>query len=363
MIVTAPARRRGRDGRSPGVVALALAAAFLALAAALTSTPAAAAAPGLVPRAFAESDDIARRVEAPGKDALHRVQIVANLRAEAPAATTVLLLGGSSARESTVDDGSWAAGIVAAGGPPVTAHNLGCRHDTFAEDLQIVKLLPRDMPGVVFIGINLGRFANPPKTPTVTLPEPMLPPPAYFQHVYSVDEYVQSRATKAYYVRYWLKARWPEFQERYAYNLRMLERVVDTSLQRGLHPVLLDLPRDLEVIGRSLDRPVAQMKAGCAQIAARYGIPWITPVKGAGLVDGDFFDLWHLVEPGRLKYQAKISAKTVSLLHKYGFDEPAEPAPAPAPTPAPEPTTTPTATPEPTATPQPTWTPTALPAR
>ena len=77
--------------------------------------------------------------------------------------------------------------------------------------------------------------------------------------------------------------------------------MVEACVLRGLHPVLLDLPRDLDVIGRSLDSQVARVKAGCAMIAEIYDVPWVTPVKGSGLVDADFFDLWHLVEPGRVE--------------------------------------------------------------
>jgi hypothetical protein len=103
--------------------------------------------------------------------------------------------------------------------------------------------------------------------------------------------------------------------------------VGEACLERGLHPVLLDLPRDLEVIGHALDGQVARVKAGCSMIADAYGIPWVTPVKAARMVDADYFDLWHLVEPGRVKYQERLAAKTATLLRSYGLDQPAEPEP------------------------------------
>ncbi len=328
MTTRTPASCRGRGRGATGAVrVLTLVTALLVLAAAAAGTAGARAAgplPADVARAFRESDDVARRSESQGKDALHRLQIVANLRAETPASPVVILLGGSAARECTVDDASWATDIVRAGGPAVTVFNLGCRHDTFAEDLEIARLLPDGMPAIVFIGINLGRFANPRQTPTITLPEPRMPPPPYFQHIYSVTKRVQPRATKAYYLQYWLKARDPQFTARYGYNLTTLELVVEACLEHGLHPVLLDLPRDLDVIGHTLDGQVARVKAGCSMIAKAYGIPWVTPVKAAGLVDADYFDLWHLVEPGRVKYQARLAAKTASLLQRYGLDRPAE---------------------------------------
>lgn len=327
MTTQTPARRGGREHRSAGVVGiLALTAAILAVAGALAgSAPAdAAQTPPAARSAAAASEDGARRGEVPGRDAVHRLQIVANLRAEPPKSPVVLLLGGSSARESTVDDASWAADIVRLGGPPVTVYNLGCRHDTFAEDLEIVKLLPKDAPMLVLIGVNLGRFANPQRpAPPVTLPESMDPPPAYSQHIYSVTKRVQPRETKASAVLYWLKVRDSQFVDRFGYNLGVLDRVVEACRQRGLRPVLLDLPRDLEVIGRAFDGQVGRVKAGCSVIAETHGIPWLTPVRASGLEDADFFDLWHLVEPGRVKYQARVSFKLVSLLHQYGMDQPA----------------------------------------
>jgi hypothetical protein len=346
MTVQTPARRRGlahpvaAGAFKPVIIAVLVAAAL----AGAGVTPRAADA-SKYPSTFARSDDVARRGEAPGKDALHRLQIVANLRDQRPQTPLVVLLGGSSARESTVDDESWAAQIEQSGGPPTTVYNLGCRHDTFAQDLEIARLLPADAPTMVYIGVNLGRFANAPASPEITLPEPVIPPPHYFPHIYSVSKYVQPWSTKAYYVSYWMKLRWPQFEERYGYNLDTLEELVEACLRRGLHPVLLDLPRDLAVIGHTLDGPVAEVKAGCAMLAQAYGVPWVTPVKACGLVDGDFFDLWHLVEPGRAKYQARLSLKTVSLLHRYGMDEPSTPAPTPTATatPAPSPTAAPAA--------------------
>lgn len=296
------------------------------------------------PRSFAATDDIGRRAETPGKDATHRLQIVANLRTELPGKPVVILLGGSSARESTVDDRDWTAQVERYGGTPVATYNLGCRHDTYALDREVVELLPKDMPAIVYIGVNLGRFSSPPSSPTITLPDPALPPPTYFQHVYSVEKKVQTPATKRFYVDYWLERRWPEFKARYAYNLGSLESVIQACVARGLHPVLVDLPRDLAIIGHAFDEPVATYKVGCVRLSRKYGIPWLTFVRTADLKDSDFFDLFHLVEPGRVKYQRVLSQKTARLLDKYGLDQP---QPTPSPTPSPTPTVTPTPTAQP----------------
>ena len=333
-----------------------LAAAVLAVLAVLIATgvPRSSAARSGYPSSFAATDDIGRRAETPGKDAVHRLQIIANLRTQLPGKTVVILLGGSSARESTVDDGDWAAQVERYGGSPVVTYNLGCRHDTYSLDREVAELLPKGMPAIVYIGVNLGRFASPPSSPTITLPDPALPPPTYFQHVYSVQKKVQTPATKRFSVDYWLERRWPEFTARYADNLGSLESVIQACLARGLHPVLLDLPRDLAIIGHAFDQPVATYKKGCLWLSRKYGIPWLTFVKTANLKDSDYFDLFHLVEPGRVKYQKLLSQKTAQLLDKYGLDQP-------QPIPSPTPTATPTARPPASPAPFSTYTPTAQP--
>ena len=77
--------------------------------------------------------------------------------------------------------------------------------------------------------------------------------------------------------------------------------------------------------------------------------------SAARFVDRDFFDIFHLVEPGRVKYEHLLSEKTMTLLDRYGLEDPEPPEPTPTPTPSP--TETPVPTPSPTETPTPTETP------
>jgi hypothetical protein len=51
----------------------------------------------------------------------------------------------------------------------------------------------------------------------------------------------------------------------------------------------------------------------------KYGAPWV-PLLTAKLPDKDFYDLWHLVEPGRDVWQALLSAEAAALLKTYKFD-------------------------------------------
>ena len=43
-------------------------------------------------------------------------------------------------------------------------------------------------------------------------------------------------------------------------------------------------------------------------------------VSAAKLPNRDFYDLWHLVEPGRTVWQGLLSAKTAALLKAYRYD-------------------------------------------
>lgn len=112
----------------------------------------------------------------------------------------------------------------------------------------------------------------------------------------------------------------PVFRERYAYNLGVLAQLIQECKRCGQHPVLLDLPRDMPIIGHALDAPIATYHAGCSALAERYDIPWVNFVGRARLVNGDLRDLWHLVEPGRAKWQRLLSDRTVTLLPAHGMD-------------------------------------------
>ena len=268
-----------------------------------------------------------------GRDWQHSVQVVANLRARPPKVPVVVLLGGSSARECTVHDDDWTSQIARRSGYDVLTYNLASKHRSYAQDLAFVRLLPR-VPTIVYIGINLGRFCITPRAATIHLPHPRKLT-YYPQHVYSRN-HIQSASTKRYYVDYWLQARSPEFSSNYGGELAMLEQIIRTCKRRHLRVALLDLPRDLPVIGASFNGPVSRYQAGCASLAKRWDIPWLHFVAAAHFVDRDFFDIFHLVEPGREKFQSILSDKTIRLLKQYRMPKPT-PTPTPTPTPSPSP--------------------------
>ena len=328
--------------RADLVAALAWTACLLAAAAllgacsgqALTSGAAAGLAPDSSATGAPSAAAAATSAAAGRNDWAHVLQVVADLKAHPPAEPVVCLLGGSAARESTIDDASWAAQVKQLGGPSVVAYNLGSRNRTLAQDVELIRALPKT-PGIVYIGINVGRFTAPPSHPTIDLPEPAQSLPPYRQHQYSQSR-VLGDARKRALLAKWLAERYPLFEKNYATCLKTLDKLVATCRSHGLHPVLLELPRNTQIVGRALDAPVARFTTSCRALARKRDVPWVSFVSAARLPNADFYDLWHLVEPGRVVWQRLLSEKTVALLDKYVLE-----GPEPTPSPSPKPTETP----------------------
>jgi hypothetical protein len=246
-------------------------------------------------------------------DWTHVEAVLALLQRRPPTEPLVVLLGGSAARESTTSDrgpGSWAADVAAAGGGHVRTYNLGTRMQSFERSLAIVKYLPRGT--LVLVGVNLGRFAQRADSPQVRLPR-TLPGGSYAQHAYA-GRAIHTDAGKAILVQRWLGQSYTHFKERYAANAHVLTELVKECKRRGLRPVLLDLPRNLDVIGHVLDQPLARMTATCRRVATAQHIPWVSFVAKAHIPSSGFYDQWHLVRPGQIVWQKYLSAVTVQML-------------------------------------------------
>ena len=250
-------------------------------------------------------------------DWLHALQVVADLRAQPPTRPLVVIVGSSIVRESTVSDASWAAQVHRRGGPLVDAYDLGSRNQSFAQDVSLVPLLPK-VPTIVFIGVDVVRFVSPPVNPKVVLPAPAPVHAGYNPHRYTSTR-VLPAAQKRTLVADWMRVRYPVFSHYYSYNRSRLQKLIEECMARGLHPVLLDTPRNTAIIGRAFHKPVSRYRATCRQLAAKYGIPFVDMVGAARFANSDFYDMWHAVQPGRAKWQLLLSDETVKLLRRYGM--------------------------------------------
>ena len=241
----------------------------------------------------------------------------------------MVLLGGSSQRSSTVSDLSLTRQVRDKVGCGMVAFNLGSKERLLTTDKRLVGLLPPDVHPIVYIGVNMGRFARGHMDPSVVLPAPSGQAPAPgSRSTPSTDPLSVQR--KQQMVGEWMQNRWPSFVKNYRYELGVLESAVKRSLEKGQHPVIIDLPRNMAIIGHQLDRPLDKYHAGCRAVARRNGVPYIQFQNQLNLGNGDFRDLWHLLPRSRIKWQRQLAATTAKLLKQYGM--------TPAPTPSPDPT-------------------------
>jgi hypothetical protein len=251
-----------------------------------------------------------------GSDWHHALQVVYKLRARPPRAPLVVLVGDSLARESTVSDRSWSNAIVHYGGRRVAVFNLGSRNQTFDHSAALVKLLPAK-PAIVFISVDPGRFASGRTTPITALDTALAA--RHAQHHYR-DEDLMSWGRKQAMLRDWVRRSYPVFRRRYLDNLGRLDVLLQACERRHVHAVLLDLPMDMALIGTTLDRPIDTYRHGCKSLAAMYDVPYINLGGRANLTNADYYDIAHMVGPGRVKFQKLLAQKTVTLLRQYGLD-------------------------------------------
>jgi hypothetical protein len=251
---------------------------------------------------------------------------LAYMRADVPTKPVVVLLGGSAARESTISDSSWRDQIVAGGGPETLAWNMGSRNRTMAQNLAIVKTLPK-VPTIVYVGVNLGSFTSPARSASISLPSP-----APGEDAISLQQYHAYKASKVFspdkkkaLVREWLTRRYPVYKANFANNAALLEKLIkacaavkDEDDKPLFRAVLLELPRNSKAIGSSLNAPTTKYRDKCRRLAAKYKVKWVPQL--ASLPSSSFYDLWHLVEPGRKVWQTRLSVKTAALLELYGYD-------------------------------------------
>ena len=262
----------------------------------------------------------------PGSDWRHLKLVLATLKVSPPKVPVVYLLGGSAAREATVSDRDWTDQLTRLAGTNVRAFNLGTSGQSYDEDLLIVNRLPA-VPGIVLIGVNVGRYTQPRLAEPGSLtwlpggnPDPVSPATLFrwVQHRFASDD-VGSQAKKREILNTWLAKRYPAFKRRYVYNARLLDRLIIACQEHGLHPVLVNLPINRPFIGHALDVPTRRVAATSSAARDKFGIRSWDFVGSVGLVDRDYVDLWHLVRSGSVKYQLRLSTKTAVLLHDYGL--------------------------------------------
>ncbi len=232
-------------------------------------------------------------------------------------AQAVYLVGGSSARECLESNAAWGAAIRAAGGPEVLAVDLGESNQSYSADRRLVQGMPEG--SLVLIGVSLGRYTSPP--PKALGDKPLdaearaaLAGEVEIRHRYS-EKKIQTDERKGEILDLWLAERYELYRRNYEANHEELQRLFRACRDRGLRVALLELPLNLEFMGDRLDTLRSRYRQDCRRLAATAGVPFLSFVEEVGLRNTEFYDLAHLVEPGREKWQARLSEEVVALLH------------------------------------------------
>jgi hypothetical protein len=286
------------------------------------------------------------------------------LKQRPPTIPAVYLVGGSSAREAIVSGSSLADDVRRLGGPRIVAWDLGSSLQTFAESLAIADNVPATDAWVV-IGVNPGRFSGSPKDsfgqavgkgmllksdylkryvaqtygkyrydPTILpgiflylsdlsrtylrgMSSGKLAAGRYELHRVDADSQLSVK-TKQRYVKSWYRLRYPDFKRFYAMNMGMLDKLLARCRQRGIHAVLVELPLNREIVGHQFDAPTARYQPRVRRLAGEYGVPYLDFNAELALPNEYFYDLQHLVQPGRLIWQQRLAQELVQLLGADG---------------------------------------------
>ena len=306
----------------PLLVAVAAAAAALAGAASparasAPSAPAAAIAAATVTDAPAASPSLdlvlasRRGFRGRAGDWDHVRQVINWLRYRRPPSHVVYLLGGSASRESVRDEAGWSKSLSTRLGERTAAYVVSSSRQTFVEDALVVAALPKGR-GVALISVGMSRFnmEHAPSSVSMTAVR-TTPPGAWWQHHYD-ERRPLSLATKQQMVQQWRTDHLESFTERYPGRLAELETLIQVCIDRGIRPVLLEMPLNMDAVGSDLDDVLSTYRQGCTDLAGKYDIPYLDFLSALGLPSDDFYDLWHLLPDGRARWQNRLSRELVS---------------------------------------------------
>jgi hypothetical protein len=289
---------------------------------------------------------------------------VGHTKLQRPPGVGVYLTGGSSAREAIVSGPALAAQVHALGGPRATVLDLGFINQNFAETLAVADNVPAEGSWLL-VGVNLGRFTAFPATNErqvvgrdlllkssflqhyvastygrytrsfTILPgifsyltsfakqdgksvlTGRLPSRTYRQHQYTLAQNY-TVAHKQHMVQQWLASRFPLFRRNLDYNLAMLEQILVRCRQRGVHAAVVELPLNRAIVGDRFDGAIVLYRVPVMALAAKFHVPYVDVNTAAALPNGDFHDLSHLVEPGRVLWQRQLAKALAPLLAAGG---------------------------------------------
>ena len=136
------------------------------------------------------------------------------------------------------------------------------------------------------------------------------PPGAWWQHHYDARG-PRSLAEKRQLVQKWRADHLEGFTEHFPGRLAELETLIQACIDRGIRPVLVEMPLNAVAVADDMDDVLGTYRQGCTDLAAEYDIPYLDFVDELGLPSGDFYDLWHLLPDGRARWQSRLTRELV----------------------------------------------------
>ncbi|MCX6374363.1 MAG: hypothetical protein NTX16_15070 [Actinobacteria bacterium] len=300
-------------------------------------------------------------------DYLHVAYRVAELKKEPSEQRTIYLFGGSGTMECFVDQQSLGALVSAESGQDVRVVSLAAHQQSFAMSLALADNLP-DGPAVLAIGLAPIRMTTDPRADAGLLsgrpllvrsprlaslaqrfygqdPAALGVIPGFFDYLGS---YVRARdgeagrpalgAALAYAEHYYppgakghlplgkrrnvlavLKKDVQLYRRFSAYNLAMLEEILKLARDRGFSVALYDQPLNTSAAGPDWAGVVPAYRAACRRLAAKYGVAYLHIERGVKLKDADFADLFHLLAPGRAKWQPEMARQLAAALRAPSY--------------------------------------------
>jgi hypothetical protein len=320
-----------------------------------------------------------RYLRIPNDDYVHVSYKLAQLRKHPPEGPVVYIFGGSGAIESIVSQRALSHAIAAAGGGRVQVVSLAAHQQTLAQTLAIIDFLPPGK-GVLLVGLAPSRFSSSPAQDVgllsgrpVLLRSPVLQKlaPQLFRRGPSilgvlpgifdyVGSYVNQRAAagpfwglslpyaKHYYpagakgalplakrqnIFTVLRRERSGYARHSDYNFQVLREIVLLGRERGYTVVFYDQPLNIAAGGPTWGGVLPRYRKRAQALAQEMGVPYIHVERGIHLTDADFADLYHLLDMGRLKWQARL-ARLVSRALRGTASPAATPPPVVTPSPA-----------------------------
>ena len=152
------------------------------------------------------------------------------------------------------------------------AYTLASHDQTFRTDRRFIEDLP-PVQGLALIGVSLSRFVGPPVRGSFGRPAAFKPGHRpklshWVRHYYDARP-AKSSAAKQARVVHWELSRTGKFRRYRAANLRALAKLIVACRERGLRPVLVQLPQNEAVLGHQLDAEQAALSRGCRLVARK----------------------------------------------------------------------------------------------